>query len=301
MKIALVGIGKIAKDQHAPALDQLDDWELTATVSRNGFIDGIKAYKAMDELLEAEPDIKVVSLSLPPGPRFEYAVKCLKAGRHVMLEKPPGATLAEVRRLEALAEKHGVVLFASWHSRMAKGVQVAKAALANKDITSARIVWKESVREWHPGQEWVFEPGGMGVLDPGINALSIMTEVMPREVHLKEATLLVPEGRQTPIAISLEMTGDVTGAFDWRDDGTNWCQTYHCSDGTVVELPEGGNRCVIDGEEQEVAELGEYPALYAHFAELVRDGRSDVDLRPFVHVSDIMQLGRREVTDPFEF
>ena len=41
------------------------------------------------------------------------------------------------------------------------------------------VTWKEDVRHWHPGQQWIWEAGGFGVFDPGINALSIVTKIMP--------------------------------------------------------------------------------------------------------------------------
>lgn len=302
MKIALVGIGKIAVDQHVPSVAASDDWELAATVSRNGSVDGVPAYTDLDLMLEENPDISVVSLCMPPVPRFDYAATCLLAGRHVMLEKPPGATLAEVHALQALAEEKGVALYATWHSRMAKGVAAAKAVLADKIIESAHIDWEENVRQWHPDQDWVFEPGGMGVLDPGINALSIMTEVLPRPVHLKSAVLHTPKNRQTPIAVDMVFTGNVTGEFDWLKTGDPmWEQRFTATDGTAVQLKDGGNRCLVDGEEQEVAELGEYPALYARMVELARLGKVDVDLTPMVHVSDIMTLGARQAAPAFEW
>ena len=300
MKIALVGIGKIAVDQHVPSIAASSDWDLAATVSRAGTVDGVPAFTNLDTMLAENPDIDVVSLCLPPVPRFEYAAACLRAGRHVMLEKPPGATLAEVHALKAIAEDNGVMLFATWHSRMAKGVQVAKAALAGKTVARGHIDWKENVRQWHPNQDWVFEPGGMGVFDPGINALSIMTEVLPSPVHLKSACLHTPSNRQTPIRAEMEFTSDVTASFDWLKEGDQtWEQKYTTTDGTVVHLLDGGNRCVVDGEEQAVGELGEYPALYARMADLVTSRQSDVDLSPMVHVSDIMTLASREIGPAF--
>ena len=96
--ICLVGIGKIAIDQHVPAINASPDWALAATVSRSGAIDGVQAFDDFDQML-AETDIPVVSLCLPPVPRYAYVAKAIAAGRHVMLEKPPGATLAEVHML----------------------------------------------------------------------------------------------------------------------------------------------------------------------------------------------------------
>lgn len=299
--ICLVGIGKIAVDQHVPSIAASDDWELAATVSRAGTVDGVPSFTDFDQMLAERPDIPVISLCLPPVPRYEYAGKAIAAGRHVMLEKPPGATLAEVHALEAQAKDTGVTLFATWHSRMAKGVGVAKAFLVDKTVTSAHITWKEDVRLWHPGQDWVFDPGGMGVFDPGINALSILTEVLPDPVHLTAADLYTPSNRQTPIAANLTFSGGVTAEFDWRQEGPQTWEIEIISGSDKVMLLDGGNRCEINGTSAPQSNLDEYPSLYAQMAELVAVGRSDVDLTPMVHVSDAMTLGKRQVIDPFEW
>ncbi|WP_282025439.1 Gfo/Idh/MocA family protein [Limimaricola cinnabarinus] len=301
-KIALVGIGKIARDQHVPALAASPDWELAATVSRKGSVEGIEAHEDFDGFLEARPDIGVVSLCLPPQPRFDYAKKALLARRHVMLEKPPGQTLAEVHELERLAAKQGVTLYASWHSRMAAGVAAARSRLVERVVQDVRITWKEDVRKWHPGQDWVFAPGGMGVMDPGINALSILTEILPEPVHLVAAELEFPENRDTPIAARLEFSGHVSAVFDWRQEGPQtWDIEIETNKGPLA-LREGGARLEVDGAEQELLDHpGEYPSLYARMAELVGRGESDVDLAPMIHVADAMTLGRRVTVAPFEF
>ena len=301
MKVALVGIGKIARDQHIPAISASADWELAATVSRTGTVDGIASYTDFATMLAARPDITMVSLCMPPVPRFEYAKAAVQAGRHVMLEKPPGATLAEVHALSALATKIGICIYATWHSRMAHAVPAAKAWLADKAVKSAHITWREDVRKWHPGQDWVFEPGGMGVFDPGINALSIMTAILPEPVHLTAATLVFPENRQTPIAAELTFTGGVTAEFDWRQIGLQtWDIAVETDDGKL-HLRMGGSQLEIDGQQVTEGPNREYSNLYSQMANLVRQGQSDVDLSPMVHVADAMTLGQRNVTDAFYF
>ena len=64
-KIALVGIGKIALDQHVPALAASPDWDLAATVSRSGTVPGVESFTDIGDMLAARPDIEVVSLCLP--------------------------------------------------------------------------------------------------------------------------------------------------------------------------------------------------------------------------------------------
>ena len=303
MKVALVGIGKIARDQHVPALAASGDWELAATVSRSGTVEGVESFTDFAAMLAARPDIPMVSLCLPPMPRYRYAEAALLAGRHVMLEKPPGATLAEVHALERLARAKGVTLFATWHSRMAEAVAPAKAWLAGKSVRRAHITWREDVRKWHPGQDWVFEPGGMGVFDPGINALSILTDILPTPVHVTAATLEFPENRDTPIAAQIDFSANVSADFDWRQEGPQTWDIVVETDAGTLELRMGGNRLFIDGQETagEDTIMGEYPALYARMAELVRAGTSDVDLAPMVHVADALTLGRRKTVAPFHF
>lgn len=303
MKIALAGIGKIALDQHVPALAASPDFDLAATVSRHGTVEGVEAFTDIDAMLTARPDVEVVSLCLPPVPRFAAAQAVLRAGRHLMLEKPPGASLAEVHILSDMARAQGVSIFATWHSRMAMGVAAARNWLAGRTIRDGRITWREDVRKWHPGQDWIFEAGGMGVFDPGINALSILTEILPRPVRLLSADLDVPANRQAPIAARLEFSDTIAADFDFRQEGPQtWDMEFQTDNGTLA-LRMGGNRLEIDGTHVQGADdiMGEYPALYARMNDLVREKRSDTDLSPMVLVADAFTLGRRNTVADFHF
>jgi len=308
LKIALAGIGKIARDQHVPAITASPDWELAATVSRHGTVDGIEAFDDLDAMLKARPDIKVVSLCMPPVPRFDYAKAAIRAGRHVMLEKPPGATLSECHALENLAREAGVSIYATWHSREAAMVATAKSWLAGKRIKSLVVTWKEEVRKWHPGQTWIWQAGGLGVFDPGINALSIVTEILADPIHVTSSELLIPENCETPIAANLTFKhphgGKVSAEFDFRKEGDQfWNIAIETDQGSLV-LSDGGATLTIDGKQQSAATEdnalgGEYPRLYASMAGLVREGGIDMDLSPMAHVADAFLLGRRVSVEPF--
>lgn len=305
MKVALFGIGKIAVDQHVPAIAGSPDWDLAATVSRHGSVDGVESFTEFGAMLAARPDIRVVSLCLPPVPRFDYAMAALQAGRHVMLEKPPGATLAECHALDRAAAAAGLSIYATWHSREADMVAAAKAWLADKALKSLAVTWKEDVRRWHPGQEWIWEPGGLGVFDPGINALSIVTEILPDDIHVAQATLEVPENCQTPIAAQIRFHhpagAAVSAVFDWRHEGHQTWDIVAVTDAGTLCLRDGGAVMEVDGATTgEAAPLaGEYPRLYAKMAQLVSRGGIDMDLRPMTLVTDALALGRRVPTEPF--
>ena len=301
--VAIVGVGKIARDQHVPAIAADPRFTLAATVSRSGGVDGVENYPDIDALLEARPDIPALSLCMPPVPRFAAARAAIAAGRHVMLEKPPGASVAEVLTLDRLAREAGVTLFATWHSRHAAGAASARDWLRDKTLKTIQVDWKEDVRKWHPGQDWIWEPGGLGVFDPGINALSLLTAICPVPLHLTGATLSVPANRATPIAADLTFTDGqglpVTAAFDWRQEGGEIWQIRIDTDAGTLRLTEGGARLFLDDTEQPLDDLGEYPSLYQRFGELLEAGQSDVDAIPLIHVADAFMLGRHETTDPF--
>lgn len=301
--IALLGIGKIARDQHIPAIAESSGFALAATVSRSGGVDGVENHNDIAGLLAARPDIRAVSLCMPPVPRFDIATAALAAGKHVMLEKPPGATVSEVLKLERLARAKGVTLFATWHSRHAAGVAQARGYLRDAQIRHVQIDWKEDVRRWHPGQDWIWQAGGLGVFDPGINALSIMTEILPNPVHLTAATLAFPDNCETPIAADLAFAGPagmtVDAVFDWRQEGPqSWNITVDTTHGQL-RLTDGGATLLIDGMAQKAEGPGEYPGLYHRFAELIEAGQSDVDISPLQHVADAFMLGRRKVVAAF--
>ncbi|WP_373356485.1 Gfo/Idh/MocA family protein [Pseudoroseicyclus sp. CXY001] len=304
-RIALVGIGKIARDQHIPAIAESGEFELAATASRSASVEGVNAYRTLPELLAAEPEVPCISLCTPPQVRYADARAALEAGRHVMLEKPPGATLSEVHDLAALAASRGLTLFTTWHSRHAAAVSAARSWLSEHEIDRIRISWREDVRHWHPGQDWVWEPGGLGVFDPGINALSVLTAILPRRIHLAEAVLDFPENRATPVAAELTFHdprgAEVTASFDWLHPGEPEWDIHLHAGGAEAVLREGGARFLVGGTEVASGPDREYPGLYARFAELLAAGESEVDLAPLTHVADAFTIGLRRSAPLFDW
>ncbi len=303
INLAIVGVGKIARDQHLPSIAGNQNFKLVAAASRNGAVEDIANFTTIEAMFDAVPSIDAVSLCMPPQFRYDAAYKAISAGKHVFLEKPPGATLSEVSDLEALAKHKGVSLFASWHSRYAGAVEAAKSFLASVKISSVHIVWKEDVRHWHPNQEWIWEAGGLGVFDPGINALSIVTHILPTDIFLRSATLEFPENKHAPIAADLHFTNaenvPVHGEFDWRQVGEQtWNIIAETSGGQMV-LSHGGATLTINGAAVPAAPETEYSALYRRFADIISNGTSDVDLAPLRHVADSFMLGKRVVVAPF--
>ncbi len=303
IRIAILGFGKIAEDQHVPAIAGNDRFELVATSSRSGQ-GGAQTFTDWRELIRRVDGLGAVAITTPPGPRYEMARECLLAGLHCLLEKPPTTGLAEVADLDCLAQVQQRSLFATWHAQHHPAVEAAARALAGKRIAAMEVRWHEDVHKWHPGQKWIWEPGGFGVFDPGINALSIATRIFPGALFVRDATLSVPENAQTPIAadvafFSPQADGPLTASLDWRrSKGEEWTIRIETADGAEVRLEDGGARLLVDGEPRSEPGIGEYPDIYREFVRLIDERRSQVDVAPLRLVADCLLVGRRRIVEP---
>ena len=303
VKIALAGIGKIARDQHVPHIAGSDAFELVAAVTRHAPPDGVPGYPTLTEMKAAHPEITAVSICTPPLGRLAVVSEALEIGLDVMVEKPPAATLTEARTFVDLAERTDQVLYTTWHSREAAAVAPARAWLDGKTIRSVTTHWKEDVRIWHPGQAWIWEPG-IGVFDPGVNALSVLTAILPAPVLVSRAELRFPQNKDAPIAADLDMVcGDgipMRTEFDFDQIGPQTWNIEIETDGGKLRLTHGASRLEVDGVGQDVPDEPEYRRLYRRFAGLLAERRSDTDLSPFQLTADAFHLARRRTVAPFD-
>lgn len=304
-RLALVGYGKVARDQHCPAIEQSGAFDLVAIVDPVADSADLPVFRSLEAMLDADLDLDAVSLCQPPQRRFECARVALRAGLGVLLEKPPCATLGEAEALVALAIRRGAPLFTAWHSRFAPAVAHAESWLASRRISRMSISWSEDVREWHPGQDWIWAPGGLGVFDAGINALSIAVLLLRSDLVVRDGTLFVPSNRGTPIAAKLSLeTPDglpVRVEMDWRRPGVPEWVIDVATEAGSLRLAEGGARVWFDEQEQVASPSEEYVHLYAHFASLLARRASDSDLAPLRTVTDAFVRCRTETVEAFEY
>lgn len=308
IQLAIVGVGKIVRDQHLPSIDKSGHYHLVATASRNETIDGVEAFKDIEAMFRSHPQIEAVSLCMPPQYRYSAARFALNEGVDVLLEKPPGATVCEVEQLAELALKNDCRLYTTWHSRHGPAVELAKEFLNRADVVvkSVEVRWNEDVNKWHPGQEWIWQAGGLGVFDPGINGLSILTYVMPEKVFVESAELQFPENKSAPIAANINFNTpsgvSIVGTFDWRVTGSEqWDINVETNQGWLC-IGSGGATLKINGEFVNVpvhSSHGEYEAIYDKFADVIYSKANAVDLEPLKLVADAFLLGERTLVDAF--
>jgi D-galactose 1-dehydrogenase len=268
----------------------------------------LPVFRTPAELYKAMPDVDLVAICTPPGIRHAFVREALDAGKHVLMEKPPTPTISELDDLVAYGKKKKRVLFQTWHSRYNEAVDATRKILKRDGVKSIRIDWRESVRKWHPGQDWVWEPGGFGVFDPGINALSIFTKILPFPVFVDSAKLKFPANRQTPIDVEIKFKSaehnqpDLSAGFNWLEEsGEIWTLSILTNRGDELKLEKGGTVLRVNGAPVIENPSEEYEQIYQHFARLLKKGKSDVSDAPLRLVADAFLLGARETVDDFHW
>jgi D-galactose 1-dehydrogenase len=306
IRMGILGVGKIARDQHIPSIAGNRAFHFVAAASRHGHTDGVENFHTLEEMLTGVPDLDAVAVCTPPQTHYDAGKLALRGGKHVLMEKPPCTSLAQLAHLETLAGTQGVTLYQTWHSRHAHGVRAAAELLGRRHLRRVAVTWKEDVRVWHPGQTWIWETGGFGVFDPGINALSILTHLIAEPLFATAATFYVPSNCATPIAASgravSERGLEVSLELDFRHTGVQTWDIDFDTDEGPIKLSAGGAQLSAAGVPMPPsgdAAAGEYPSIYAHFAELIAANRSDVDARPMQLVADLFFIARHVSVEPF--
>jgi D-galactose 1-dehydrogenase len=129
---------------------------------------------------------------------------------------------------------------------------------------------------------------------------------MPQPVFVEACVLETPANKSTPIAAEITFKpswdgkAELTAELDWRQTGEqSWNIDIETADGMKLQLRKGGTELYVGGALKLAAPSEEYEAIYVHFAELLRSGRSHVDAAPLQLVSDCFMMGRRRETEAF--
>lgn len=295
IRVAIIGAGKIASDKHAPTIGRHPRFESVCTISPHGSIGDLPGFRTVADAL-ASVSFDAVAVCTPPQVRHDIGLECIARGRHVLLEKPPAETPEQAVAIHEAARAAKVTAFASWHSRFSNKVQEAKHWLAERSLARGSICWREDVFKWHPGQDWLWAEGGLGVFDPGINPLSILTELIDVPLAVDDVHFDVPKNAATPVEAKLTLrAGGLAVSVDLsflERDGDVWRMRLEDT---------GGASFVIDYGDSDGKLLDEeYFGLYNRFAELIDTGRSEVDTRPLELVAMAFQKARIKQVSPID-
>ena len=171
---------------------------------------------------------------------------------------------------------------------------MARALLAVDPPATVEVTWHEDVDAFHPGQSWIWQPGGFGVFDAGINALSILTAVLPETIVVRHAEMTPGPGGAMPIAATIDgitsETGSVHIDFDWRVKTALRQILVRTQGGRELILLNSGRHLSIDGTLEIQEGKVEYARIYERLAQLIASARSEADLEPLRITADAFML-----------
>ena len=155
----LLGAGLIAPF-HAKALQASGKAKLVAAADMNAerlakltgeF--GCAGYATLDDMLQ-NPEVQVVNILTPNHVHTEAVLACARAGRHVLVEKPPAMSLREVDAMDAACDEAGVRIGVVLQCRMRKPMQAMRQAIV--DGRFGRIFHADAYMKWFRTEEYYF-------------------------------------------------------------------------------------------------------------------------------------------------
>ena len=249
----------------------------------------------------ATSSVDAVALCMPPGPRHAAALTALEAGKHVLLEKPPGATVSEARRPDRSRQARK----ASRSSRPGIRVRRRRRPRRRHGLPAARSVRMRSTGRRMCASGIRARPGsGSRVGSACSIPASTRCRSSPKSCRCRSsspsATLMFPQNRAQPIAADLIFADSAGGdrasaTFDWRQTGPQTWDIRVITDDGELLLQSGGSKLFINGEPV-VDERRR--GICRHLQALRRAdcrGGSDVDFRPLRHVADAFMAGPARV------
>jgi predicted dehydrogenase len=313
--VALVGIGWVAiqhltaflanPDARVVYLCGRDEQRARRRVQEAGIsLPDVQFTKRYADLLES-PDVDVISISTPNHLHAEQAVAAARAGKHMLLEKPTGLDLAELRRIRDAVRRATVRSIVSFELHYNPYLRLARWLRESGWLGSlrfARFQYLSRVTDWYSGWSWARtkRSGRSHLLAAGCHAVDAMrwcTGLEPTEVSAYQTrftagyeypTSIVANlklGRSTrspvlgqivsstdfqmPYALGVEMMGD---RATLRDDVILWNES-------AIDLDELRHACPIAGVTFSEGQTATGAAAIRIEAEM--PGSADVRHHPF--------------------
>jgi len=190
--VAVIGTGFWGKN-HARVYKELASTELVAICDVNAeraktVADqfGVKAYTNSTRMLKNE-EIEAVSVCTWSTSLAKEALKALKAGKHVLVEKPMATNTKQAERLLETAEKNGLHLTVGFLMRFIPGLQYIREAIGNKRIGELVCATARRVSQWPE------RVGDVGVVkDMAIHDIDVMRYIFnedPITVYAKTGSM----------------------------------------------------------------------------------------------------------------
>ncbi|MGV0994970.1 Gfo/Idh/MocA family protein [Empedobacter falsenii] len=160
---SILGYGHIGR-VHQQAIEETENAQLISVIDFNLPEDlPFKGYSTLESFLNEDQETDVVVIATPNGLHREHAIRCLKAAKNVLIEKPIALTVEDAKEILKVAEEKNLRVFTSMQLRFSPVVQYVKNLIDNNSLGKVFMVnincyWNRNknyykLRQWHGNQE----------------------------------------------------------------------------------------------------------------------------------------------------
>lgn len=208
--VAIVGTGGIYRLAHGPAWRRLPRARVVATCDvvaeraeeARVAMGARAAFTDFDRLLAEVPDIDVVDICTPSDTHAELSIRALRAGKHVICEKPMALTPHDAARVEAAAKAAGRQILIG-HTRRFDPRWLHLKQQVESGRIGAPVSIRRTERSWggFPPGDWHWDPTRSGgvLMDVGVHVADFFAWFMddqPVDVFA-QAKSVRPEAKET--------------------------------------------------------------------------------------------------------
>lgn len=182
-KIGVIGLGGVAQLVHLPNLSKLPNVELTAVaeINRNRLNTisdkfNIKQRYSNHHDLLAKSDVDAVVIATPTNTHKEISIDCLKAGKHVLVEKPLARKYSEAKEILDVAKKSKKILMVGMNLRYRPDAMLLRSLINANEIGDPFYIKCGWIRKQSSSEKWFTkreESGGGVIIDLGIHLLDL--------------------------------------------------------------------------------------------------------------------------------
>ncbi len=142
----IIGCGKVTEQKSGPAFSKVAGSRLVAVMRRDKALAEDYArrhnvprfYSDPDQLIN-DKEVNAVYIATPPGSHADYAIRALKAGKPVYIEKPMAANYRECVMINEMAELTGIPVYVAYYRRTLPGFQLIKKLIDAGEIGKPRF------------------------------------------------------------------------------------------------------------------------------------------------------------------
>ncbi|MGZ3846163.1 MAG: Gfo/Idh/MocA family protein, partial [Flavisolibacter sp.] len=189
IKWGIIGCGDVTEVKSGPAFNKVPNSSLVAVMRRNeekardyAKRHGVRKWYTDAEHLINDPEVDAIYVATPPAYHEEYAIKAMKAGKPVYVEKPVALNGAAAERMKSFAEETGTKISVAHYRRQQPLFLKIRELLSGRAIGDVRLI---EMKMWQPHQSNIIAQTETNWrIDPAVSGGGLFYDLAPHQLDL---------------------------------------------------------------------------------------------------------------------